>query len=143
MKEFGRITGQDTLDEIKYSKLSSSLDATTTNGSRKTNMGALALGGVGIAIGSMVDSPAIGGAIGGAVGGALCYSLDKYGRKLGKYFLLESGNPIPYVNKFKGTKFFNPLSEALKKGNKSLAVTHYLLSKTNPEFRQMDNDDED
>ncbi|TGN03521.1 hypothetical protein EHR07_19010 [Leptospira bandrabouensis] len=142
LKEFGRITGQDILDETKYSKLANSLDSTTTQGSRKTNMGALALGGVGTAIGSMVGSPAVGGAIGGAVGGAVGYTLDKYGRKMGKKLLLEGGNPNQYVSKFRGTKYFKPLSESLKRGNKSLAVTHYLLSKTDPEFRQMDSEEE-
>lgn len=142
LKEFGRLTGQDILDETKYSKLASSMDSATTQGSRKTNMGALALGGVGTAVGSMFGSPAIGGAIGGAVGGAVGYSLDKYGRKMGKSLLLESGNPMPFVNRFKGTKYFAPLQEAVKKGNKSLAVTHYLLSKTDPEFRKMNEDKE-
>ncbi|WP_244288896.1 hypothetical protein, partial [Leptospira bandrabouensis] len=138
-REFGRITGQDILEETKYSKLADSLDQATTNGSRKTNMGIATGTAIGSTAGAMVGSPFIGGAIGGAVGGMVGFSADKYGRKLAKKWLLEGGNPSAYVNRFQGTRYFRPLQNAMKKGNQSLAVTHYMLSKTDPEFRKADN----
>ncbi|TGN09421.1 hypothetical protein EHR08_13310 [Leptospira bandrabouensis] len=133
------MTGQDILEETKYSKLADSLDQATTNGSRKTNMGIATGTAIGSTAGAMVGSPFIGGAIGGAVGGMVGFSADKYGRKLAKKWLLEGGNPSAYVNRFQGTRYFRPLQNAMKKGNQSLAVTHYMLSKTDPEFRKADN----
>ncbi|PJZ81013.1 hypothetical protein CH359_07920 [Leptospira meyeri] len=137
------MTGQNILEETKYSKLADSLDQATTNGSRKTNMGIATGTAIGTGLGSMVGSPFIGGAIGSAVGGMIGYSADKYGRQVVKKWLLEGGNPTAYVNRFRGTRYFQPLQEAMKRGNKSLAVTHYMLSMRDPKFREMDNQNEE
>lgn len=142
LKEFGRRTGHDILEETKYSKIADSLDKATTNGSRKVNMGIASGTAIGTGIGSTVGAPFIGGAIGGALGGLAGYSADKYGRQVAKKWLLEGGNPSAYVNRFQGTRYFRPLQEAMKRGNKSLAITHYLLSKTDENFRKMNKDEE-
>ncbi|PJZ98874.1 hypothetical protein CH369_18080 [Leptospira levettii] len=142
LKEFGRRTGHDILEETKYSKIADSLDKATTNGSRKTNVGAIVGGTIGAGLGSVVGSPGIGGAIGSGIGAVVGYSADKYGRQVAKKWLLEGGNPSAYVNRFQGTRYFRPLQEAMKRGNKSLAITHYLLSKTDENFRKMNEDKE-
>ncbi len=139
LKRYAHLTGHDILSETKYAKLADSLEATTTNGSRKTNMGAILGGSLGTGVGAIVGAPTLGGAIGAGLGGLVGYSADKYARKVGKQFLLN-GNPQSYVSRFNGTPYFNTLNNAMKRGNKSLAVTHYLLSQTDPRFRQLDQD---
>lgn len=141
-KEYARLTGQDVLDEVNTSRLNSSLEKATTNGSRKTNLGIATGGAIGTGIGSTIGAPLIGGTIGAGIGAVVGYSADKYGRQVAKKYLLSGGNPTAYVNRFQGTRYFRPLQEAMKRGNKSLAITHYLLSKTDENFRKMNEDKE-
>jgi hypothetical protein len=77
------------------------------------------------------------------VGAAAGAAGDKYAGVVMKHVLDGRISAPQYVAKFANTKFYKILNDAASRGNKSLAATHFLLQQTNPEYRQMSQDEGD
>lgn len=108
----------------------------TTNGSRKTVVGGLIGGAAGHLAGAAMGAPELGKYVGGAVGGATGFLADKYGGQAVKT-ALDAGIKL---GKVVDTPFIAPLMKAAAAGPKSLAVVHYMLNQTNPEYQQLTQD---
>jgi hypothetical protein len=96
-----------------------------------------------IAIGGAVGSPfGIPGALAGSAGGGILGGVieQKGGYYAGKAMQLPSkiaeSMPQDILRKASGTKYGKVLSDAMSKGNKSFATTHYLLLQQDPEYRK-------
>ena len=116
-------------DDFKASALRRMLDKDTARGSRSAIVG----GALGLPL--MFGDLATGGmaSAAGAVGG---YLKDKYGREVGARAIdwIAHGDHS-WINKM--GKYTQPLVEAAKRGNQSLAATHFLLMQKDPEYRKL------
>lgn len=102
-QRFGTNFGQD----LKNSYTKDAFTRETTNGSRKTLLGAL---------------------LGGPVGAVAGFAADKMGGQF--YQKILDGT-------LKVGKFTAPLANAAKRGERSFNATHALLLKTSPEYRDL------
>lgn len=112
------------------------------NGSRNTMLGhAVGSAGGGI-VGAVVGGPAgfaIGGLAGNAAGAAIGHATDKFAGQIMRKILdgkIATDKGMQLLAPKLG-KFAKPLMDAAKRGPKALAVTHFLLSQRNPEFRKI------
>lgn len=106
----------------------------TINGSRRTNVGAYVLGGLGGTIGGFLTGDhGTGALIGGAIGGAVGGLADIYGGQAVKA-ALDAGIKL---DRFKANSpYIKPLMEAAQESPKALSVAHYILSQTSPEYQE-------
>jgi hypothetical protein len=135
LKEFDTRTGGGLMDELQNSAVKDALDKGYMNGSRAVNMHGNVAETIGEAIGGTPGKWA--GKVVGFLGGA---SVDKYGGPIARgavdasaklQSMLSSSEGIQTLGKYAG-----PLLDAAKRGNQSLAVTHYMLSQQDPEYSQ-------
>lgn len=123
----------------------------TTNGSRKAVMYGNAGAGVGAAVGGYVGSMAgpVGAAAGATVGGftgkaagSLAGGIaDKYGPKIAKNMMDINNVMTKLQSKAGGSKYAQMLQNAAAQGEKKLGTTFYLLSQSDPEFRELVKDE--
>ena len=122
-------------DLIKNIKLKKYVETRKNQGSNIRNA-YIAIGG---SVGSNLGLP---GTAVGVTGGAILGGLveQKGGYYAGKAMQLPSkiaeSMPQDILRKASGTKYGKVLSDALSKGNKSFATTHYLLLQQDPEYRK-------
>lgn len=130
------LTGKDYAGLARDYQLSQQFENTAPNGSRRTNLAATVMGGLGAAGGALVGGipgAAGGGALGGAAGAITGATLDRYGGKLlGRLIdtYLKAGNSAAFG------KFEPVILKAAQNGPQALAVTGAVLS-SNPEFRKI------
>lgn len=130
--EVKSITGFDLEDQAKNTFAKEAFNKTDTNGSRKTVLGSV----MGSALGTVLPGGPI---VGAAVGSALGFSGDKVAGHAFKSLLngkIALDKVTPELTRSLG-KFAKPIMEAAKRGGSELAVTHYVLQQTNPEYRQL------
>lgn len=101
------------------------LSKSTRNGSTRTVGGAV----VGGAIGNHFGMPLLGGAVGGVAGSIA----DLYGGTALKA-ALDAGIA---VDKLVNTPFLHPIMKAAAEAPKALAITHYMMSQTDPEYQKI------
>jgi hypothetical protein len=93
-----------------------------------------------IALGASAGAPfGIPGALAGSAGGGVLGGVieQKGGRFAGEAMkLIAPKQSDDILKKAAGTKYAQPLRDALSKGNKSFATTHYLLLQRDPEYRK-------
>lgn len=132
-------TGFDLREQILNSQAKSSFAKDTTNGSRKTLTGAL----IGSGAGSMMGP--LGATVGGAIGGAAGATGDKFSGVIFKQILDGKISADAALDKIAPSlgKFYSPLKEAAKRGNNSLAATHFILSQRDPEYRKLINENKE
>lgn len=132
-------TGYDLREQILNSQAKSAFMKDSTNGSRKTLTGAL----VGSAAGSVMGP--LGVTVGGAVGGAAGAVGDKYAGRIFKSILngkISATEGIQSIAPQLG-KYAEPLMNAAKQSNKSLAATMFILQQRDPSFRELMKDDQE
>ena len=128
LEKYDSAQGTNFKQELQNAYDKSAFSRDTTNGSRKAVTGTV----IGSAIGHYSGIPGgnyLGGTLGAVVGGLA----DKYGGEAVKLALDTGIN----VSKLAGTKYVQPIMEAAKRGNKALAVTHYLLSQQDPAYQKL------
>jgi hypothetical protein len=128
-------TGDKIEDQIRDRLALDAFDKADTNGSRKTLLGKAIGGAIGAGIGyGGTDNEGA-----GAVGAVAGFSADKYAGKVFKQLLngqLAAGPAVQKISAKLG-KFAQPLQSAAQRGNSAVAATHFVLSQTNPEYRNL------
>ena len=128
-------TGDKIEDQIRDRLALDAFDKVDTNGSRKTLLGKAIGGAIGAGIGyGGTDNEGA-----GAVGAVAGFSADKYAGKVFKQMLngqLAAGPAVQKISSKLG-KFAQPLQAAAQRGNSAVAATHFVLSQTNPEYRNL------
>jgi hypothetical protein len=124
-------TGYNLRKDILDSWSKTQFEKGDVNGARKSVFG----GVIGAAAGTALGNPFLGGAVGSSIG----YTTDRYAGPIFKSILNGRINAVEGVNKIAPLigKFSQPLMEAAKRGNQSLAATHFILQQTNPEYRKV------
>ncbi len=128
-------TGDKIEDQIRDRLTLDAFEKTDTNGSRKTLLGKA----IGASIGGAIGYGGTDNEGAAAVGAMAGFSADKYAGKFFKQMLngqIAAGPAVQKVAPYLG-KFANPLIEAVKRGNNAVASTHFILSQTNPEYRNL------
>ena len=78
---------------------------------------------------------------GKAIGGAIGATVDKYGPSIGKDMIDTTMQIKSLLNSVPGVqtlgKYAAPLAAAAKRGNQSLAATHFILSQTDPGYKRI------
>lgn len=108
----------------------------TTNGSRKAQIGKAMGGAVGAVAGGAIggaEGAVVGASIGHGVGGALGGLADQYGGYAVKR-ALDAGIKL---NKVAGTKYAPVLMRAAQEGQQRAAVVHYMLNSTDPGYQAL------
>lgn len=138
LNHFDERTGGGLMSELQNSAVKDALERGGTNGSRNVNLH----GGIGEAVGESIGGlpgKLIGKTI-GLLGGA---TVDKYAGPIARSAVDVGSKLNALVQSSDGLqklgKFAMPLVNAARRGNQSLAVTHYLLSQQNPEYNQLMN----
>lgn len=130
-----KFTGDKIEDQIRDRLALDAFDRVDTNGSRKTLLGKAIGGAIGAAIGyGGTDNEGA-----GAVGAVAGFSSDKYAGKVFKQMLNGQLAAGPAMQSLSGKlgKFTQPLQAAAQRGNSAVAATHFVLSQTNPEYRNL------
>lgn len=123
IEQFDDAIGGDLMKKARASQVERATQSGVTQGSRNTVMG-------------LIGGGALGGLTGGPLGAAAGFAKDRYGRKVGKEFLLRGMDVFTPDRMQRLGKFAKPLQDAAGRGNNSLGATHFLLFKNNPEYRQ-------
>lgn len=134
LKLADKLNGTSLSDDINNTLANESFSKGDTQGSRKTLFGTVVGGG----IGTLVGGP-VGTVIGGALGAGVGQVGDKYAGVIFKQILngkIAADKGIQQIAPRMG-KFAQPLMDAAKRGNTSLAATHFILQQTQPEYRKM------
>lgn len=129
-KQISGLMGDDALQNIKDWSSAQGFIRDTTNGSRKTQLGAHVGKGLGVGVGALIGGPTgavLGGFIGDTAGAMAGAGLDKYGGTIMRHLLDGSLAATPYAK---------ALTEAAQRGPQALAVAHYTLSQRDPAYRQ-------
>lgn len=97
-------------------------------------------GGLGLAASSLVDDPAMKATLigSGIMTGA---AAERQAGAMAGRTIQALNAPEKIVNKMKNTRFGDTLKEALGKGKKEFATTHYLLLQRDPEYRKQIEED--
>lgn len=149
IEKFDEHTGGDLLNQAKLSQVANATEGGVTSGSRN------------VLAGLSVDMVTTG--IPGPTAAA-GYIIDRYGRKLGKEALIRSQQLRNIVSgkmadgslskeigekisnnssKLVNSKFGSIIENAIQRGNHSLGATHFMLLQTQPEYRELMENDED
>lgn len=121
---------------VQDSAVAKQFSKNTTNGSRKAVIGSGIGGALGAGAGALLGGPSgavIGGFAGKAVGGFAGGLADVYGGQAVKS-ALDAGIKL---DKLANTPYIRPLMAAAKQSPKSLAITHFMLSQTDPKYQQL------
>lgn len=135
LKLFDERTGGGLLQELQESSVKDALNKGYIHGSRAVN----AYGEAGAALGEKwLGVP---GKFAGRLGGvALGATVDKYGGPMARGAVDMSAKLRSVVQSSDGLqklgKYAGPLIDAAKRGNQSLAATHYVLDQTDPQYRE-------
>lgn len=139
MRDSDLFNGTSMYDDINNTLAKETFSKSDTQGSRKTMFGTV----IGGAVGTIAGGPA-GGVIGSAFGAGVGQVGDKYAGSLFKQILngkIAADKGIESIAPYIG-KYAKPLMEAAKRGNNSLAATHFLLQQTDPNYRKLMKDTE-
>lgn len=134
IREMDRMTGMGLGEEIENTLAKEAFEKSHTNGSRNT-VGGSVIGGV---AGTITGGP-FGGLLGGAAGSVVGQTADKYAGVVFKKMLnqkLAVDSAMEVIGPHLG-KFAKPLADAAKRGNNSLAATHFMLQQISPEYRDI------
>lgn len=133
LNQFDQRTGGGMMSELGDSAVKDAMDRTATNGSRNVNLHSGVAESVGAALGGPHGWAA--GKLLGVLGGA---SVDKYGPAMARGAVDGASKIQSMLNSSEGLqtlgKYAGPLMDAAKRGNQSLAVTHFVLSQTDPNY---------
>lgn len=127
-------------DQIDNTLAKEAFTKSDTQGSRKTLLGTVVGGGAG----SLFGGP-VGGVFGGMIGGVAGQVGDRYAGSVFKSILngkIAADKGLEYLAPKLG-KYTAPLMEAAKRGNQSLAATHFILQQTDPNYRKLMSDKEE
>jgi hypothetical protein len=141
-----RVTGNSPTERVRAKQLWEATEAGAPQGSAQTNMYAdIGRGIAGAALGGVAaEDPVTGLALGGGIGAGLGRFSDKYGRKLAKNTLLKkygrlaapAGHLDAAQEKLANSKYGDLLETAMRRGPQAYAVTDYILSQKEPEYRK-------
>ena len=133
LRELDRVTGSTVTQDIQNTLAKEAFTKGNTNGSRNTLFGTV-VGGVG---GTVVGGP-LGGLLGVTAGSTAGQTADKYAGAAFKA-LLDGKIAAEQVMEIIGPrlgKYAKPLMDAATRGQGSLASTHFILSQTDPGYRE-------
>jgi hypothetical protein len=135
LNQFDQRTGGGMMSELQNSAVKDALDRGATNGSRNVNLHKGIAESIGEGIGGL-PGKLIGKTV-GVLGGA---TVDKYGPAIAKGTVDTAAKLQSMLNSSEGLQtlgqYAGPLMDAAKRGNQSLAVTHFLLSQKHPDYAQ-------
>ena len=126
----------DLLQTVQDTGVAKQFMRSTTNGSRKAKIGAGIGGAGGAFFGGISSGPVgavVGGHIGGALGGFAGGLADLYGGQAVKT-ALDAGIK---VNKLANTPYVGRIMKAAAEGPKAVAVAHYLMGQTDPNYQKL------
>lgn len=130
--EMDQRMGTSTLQDLKMSMAKEAMDKGYTNGSRAVNL-----------YKEMGGKNPIARAAMGVVGA----TVDKYGAPIARKMVDKSAQIQSMLQSSEGIQRLGPyaqmLGEAAKKGNQSLAATHFVLSQSDPRYYDLINSDTD
>ncbi len=136
LNKFDARTGGGLMEGLQNSAVKDALDKGYTQGSRAVNMAGGVAESVGSAIGGIPGK--VVGKVLGVLGGA---TIDKYGGPMARGAVDMASKLQSMVSSSEGLqqlgRFAAPLADAAKRGNQSLAVTHYMLSQQEPEYSKL------
>jgi hypothetical protein len=122
LQAFDARFGTEFTKDLEDAAIKNQFTRETTNGSRRTLLGTV----VGGAIGSLGGGP-VGAGIGGAAGAAAGAAIDKVGGRVWQAVLDGTIKTGPWIK---------VLEDAAKRGPAAVGVTHMVLMKNSPEYRQ-------
>lgn len=140
----------DLLDELRAARVGGAFNRQDTQGSRRTLLGTILGKAIGLAVGGTAGS-AIGGEYGAGAGAIAGFSADRYAGRIFKSLLdtyaktpsmANIANKLPQ-NPELFKKYGNSLMNAARQGGNALSVRSYVLGKTDPEFRELMNEDDE
>lgn len=131
-QEYGKEIGYGNFGDIAENvRMQNYLESRKNQGSNIMSR----FGLMGLAGASMVDDPLLKGLMIGTSGLAGAAAEQKGGKAAG-YIMKGINAPEEIIKKVGNTKYAPQLKDALSKGNKSFATTHYLLLQRDPEYRK-------
>jgi len=154
MENVKKITGVDIGPKVKNAKYAQEFTGGKTNGSRNVNTGAVLGTGIGGALGGAVGFPVPGAMMGAGLGATAGSYIDRKGGEvaadlLDKYIgskqvMGSVGNKIATaiptilkVNPKALGRFAPQLAQAAKLGAQQVALQHWLLMDSDPEYQQI------
>lgn len=126
----------DIAQTVQDSAVAKQFAKSTTNGSRKAVIGKGLGGAAGAGLGAIAAGPSgavVGGFLGQAAGGFAGGLADLYGGQAVKT-ALDAGLKF---DQLANTPYMKPLMDAAQKSPKALAVTHFMLSQTDPKYQTL------
>jgi hypothetical protein len=122
LEAFDNRFGTQFADDLQNAAVKNQFTRETTNGSRRTLLGTVA----GSAIGAAVGGP-MGSAVGSVAGAGAGATIDKVGGRIWQAVLDGTLKVGPYAK---------VLEEAAKRGPAAVGVTHLMLMKNYPDYRE-------